>query len=97
MLENILNRIEDKRHQYIEDAIDDDRNALADTVQCLISRISERQKEITQCNSKKKQALEKLMDEAGPSWMTSKYLFAISGLKTAIYRMNICPPVITPT
>ena len=85
---DIVSRIEKNGHSILSDACEDDRKMLSDNAKKLIKIISIRIQELKLTILKKQYALETLLKDAGEQWVNSKYSYAISGIKTSIFRMK---------
>ena len=82
--------MECKGHLHLKETIETDNIPLKAMCEKMITVPSSRTRELGIGLVKQELAAKNLLKHAGNSWQTSKFGYAISGTKTAIYRMKAC-------
>ena len=85
-LDTSLSHAEFLDYDQISDLSEENSNALVIKAVKLIKTLSFRIRDLRLEECKKNMLLDKLMKEAGEGWMSSKYSYAISSVKTHLYR-----------
>ena len=89
-IENILEKISLRDVVQINAIQEDQQLSLRKHLLSILKTASKRLQELRLIHVKKRQALEHLMTSAGPNWKESKLSFAVSSVRTNLYRIKEC-------